>query len=90
MDTSTLQMLLGPYGLTVGAVFVVIAVTRAALHLHKVNQELHQKRIEDQDRYLALVESQQQHHLEAQRIVTKGALIMERVETILNRMERSG
>lgn len=82
-------MLLGPYGLTVGAVMVAAGAIKAALHLHRLNQELHQKRVTDQDRYLQLVEAQQQHHLEAQRIITRGALIMERMEQHLARISNS-
>lgn len=88
MEDASWQLLLGPYGLTAAALLAVAALTRAALHLHRINQELHQKRVNDQEKYLALVESQQEHHLEAQRIITRGALIMERVERHLE--QRAG
>lgn len=84
MDDGTLQLLLGPYGLTVGAVLVAGGLTRAALHLHRLNQDLHQKRVDDQEKYLSLVESQQNNHLETQRVVTRALVLIERVEKHLD------
>lgn len=90
MEETTWQILLGPYGLTVGAVLVAGGAIRAAWKLYETNQDLHQKRIDDQERYLDLVESQKGYHIEAQKVLTKTIVVMERVETQLDNHLRSG
>jgi hypothetical protein len=80
VEEVSLQMLLGPYGLTVAAVTVAVGLTRAVIHLHRLNQELQDKRMGDQKQYLGLVETQQQYHMEQQRLIERAIMVMDRLE----------
>lgn len=74
------EMLLGPAGYSVGATVVVVAVTRAALALYREVQTERSGRLEDRERYLEVVESQREFHVEQTRVLTRAVVTLERVE----------
>lgn len=76
MGEDTLQLLIGPYGLSVAAVLTVVAVTRASIHLYRQVIETHEARLKDQQRYLDLMESQRDYYEQAMTTLaqTKAAL----------------
>jgi hypothetical protein len=73
VDQSTLQALMGPYGV-IGLLFTGAAgLTRAVIYLHR-------KREEDRQALMQLIDSLHSYHMEAQRLVGRAVAVLERVE----------
>ena len=85
MDDATISMLMGPYGVTVGALVVAAGAIRASIFLYRELTTERRGRLEDQQKYLDVVESQKNYHIEAQKVLTKNIVVMEMVREYLQK-----
>ena len=89
MDQETLNLIIGPTGGIVVLALIAAACARGLYVLYNANQILHDKRVAQQEKFLELVESQRDYHMEAQKVLTKSIVLMERVEQVLDELART-